>query len=92
MAKEAVFRPIDADRVEQIQQLVSDPPPAIKEKAIPIFRRLCQVESGIHGTTLDKVHLHELGGVDSIVDVVGALSGLDALGIERIYASPLPLG
>jgi hypothetical protein len=53
---------------------------------------LCEVEASIHGTPLDKVHLHELGGVDTIVDVVGALSGLDALGIERVFASPLPLG
>ncbi|MGC8782070.1 MAG: nickel pincer cofactor biosynthesis protein LarC, partial [Anaerolineae bacterium] len=42
--------------------------------------------------SLDHVHLHELGGVDTIVDVVGCLVGLDALGIERVYASPLPLG
>ena len=70
----------------------SDLLPAIKERAMAIFRRLCGVEAGIHGTTLDKVHLHELGGVDTIVDVVGALVGLDEMGIERIYASPLPLG
>jgi uncharacterized protein (TIGR00299 family) protein len=70
----------------------SDLPPAIKEGAIAIFRRLGEVEAGIHGTTIDQVHLHELGGVDTIVDVVGALIGLDALGIERVYVSPLPLG
>ncbi len=66
--------------------------PGIKERALAIFRRLAEVEAGIHGTTLDHVHLHELGGVDTIVDVVGCLVGLDALGIERVYASPLPLG
>ncbi|MEJ5197914.1 MAG: nickel pincer cofactor biosynthesis protein LarC [Anaerolineae bacterium] len=64
----------------------------IQRQAVAIFRRLAEVEAGIHGTTLDHVHLHELGGVDTIVDVVGCLVGLDALGIERVYASPLPLG
>jgi len=77
--------------VERIVQQ-SDLPPAIKQKAMGIFGRLCEVEAGIHGAAPDKVHLHELGGVDTIVDVVGALSGFDALGIERLYASPLPLG
>jgi hypothetical protein len=59
---------------------------------VSIFRRLGEVEASIHGTTPDQVHLHELGGVDTIVDVVGALAGLDALGVEAVYASPLPLG
>jgi uncharacterized protein (TIGR00299 family) protein len=65
---------------------------ATKDQAIAIFRRLGEVEADIHGTTLDQVHLHELGGVDTIVDVVGALVGLEALGIKRVYASPLPMG
>jgi uncharacterized protein (TIGR00299 family) protein len=79
-----------ADIEEVVRQ--SELPPAIKDKAITTFRRLGQVEAGIHGTSLDKVHLHELGGVDTIVDVVGAYWALEALGIERVYSSPLPLG
>jgi hypothetical protein len=70
----------------------SDLTPDIKKKATAIFNRIGEVEAGIHGATLDHVHLHELGGVDTIVDVVGALVGLAALGIEKVYASPLPLG
>lgn len=66
--------------------------PQITERAKAIFRRLGQVEAGIHGTTLEKVHFHELGGVDTIVDIVGALVGLEALGIEKVYASEVPLG
>jgi hypothetical protein len=66
--------------------------PGIQLQANAIFRRMAEVEAGIHGTTLDHVHLHELGGVDTIVDVVGCLVGLDALGIEKVYASPLPMG
>lgn len=70
----------------------SDLSPGIQERALAIFRRLCEVEGGIHGASPESVHLHELGGVDTIVDVVGALVGLDGLGIDRVYASPLPLG
>ncbi len=66
--------------------------PAIQNQALAIFKRLCEAEAKIHGTTFDKVHLHELGGVDTIVDVVGTLVGLGALGIEQVHASPLPLG
>lgn len=64
----------------------------IKDKAVAIFRRLGQVEAGIHGLPLEQVHLHELGGLDTIVDVVGVLAGLEALGIEQVVVSPLPLG
>ena len=67
-------------------------PKHIQEKASGIFRRLAEVEAGIHGQPLEQVHLHELGGVDTLVDVVGTLVGLDELGVERVYASPLPLG
>lgn len=64
----------------------------IKEQANIIFHRMGKVEARIHGTTIDDVHLHELSGVDTIVDVVGALVGLDELGIEEVCASPVPLG
>jgi len=64
----------------------------IQQKAISIFRRLGTIEAEIHGTTLEQVHLHELGGVDTIVDVVGTLLGLEMLGIEKVIASPVPLG
>jgi uncharacterized protein (TIGR00299 family) protein len=69
----------------------SNLPADIMEKSVAIFHRLGEVEAGIHGTSLDKVHLHELGGVDTIVDVVGVLLGLKTLGIERVHASPVPL-
>jgi uncharacterized protein (TIGR00299 family) protein len=67
-------------------------PRHIQQKANAIFHRLGSVEAGIHGVSLDHVHLHELGGVDTIVDVVGVLMGLEALGIEKVFASPIPLG
>jgi uncharacterized protein (TIGR00299 family) protein len=85
---------VPARHLPEIEAIVieSDLPSAIKEQAVAIFRQLGEVEASIHGTSLDQVHLHELGGVDTIVDVVGALVGLDALGVEQVYASPLPMG
>src|SRR5512145_2119113 len=82
-----------ARHLSEIEAIVleSDLPVTIKERAVAIFRRLGEVEAGIHGTTLDQVHLHELGGIDTIVDVVGTLAGLAALGVERVVVSPLPL-
>jgi uncharacterized protein (TIGR00299 family) protein len=67
-------------------------PDPIRQRALSIFRRLAEVEAGVHNQPVEGVHLHELGGVDTIIDVIGALLGLDALGVEKITASPLPLG
>jgi uncharacterized protein (TIGR00299 family) protein len=85
---------VPARHLPDIEAIIaeSDLAPDIKESAVGIFRRLGEVEAGIHGTQLEQVHLHELGAVDTIVDVVGALVGLDALGVEAVYASPLPMG
>jgi uncharacterized protein (TIGR00299 family) protein len=85
---------VPARHLPEIEAIItkSSLSPGIKERATAIFRRLGEAEAGIHDTSLDQVHLHELGGVDTIVDVVGALVGLEALGIERVYASPLPMG
>ena len=63
----------------------------IKRRAAAIFRRLGEVEAAIHGTTPERVHLHELGGIDTIVDVVGVLIGFELLGVDRVECSPLPL-
>jgi uncharacterized protein (TIGR00299 family) protein len=85
---------VPARHLPEIEAIITESSlsPAIKERAVAIFRRLGEVEASIHATSLDQVHLHELGGVDTIVDVVGALVGLGALGIERVYVSPLPMG
>jgi uncharacterized protein (TIGR00299 family) protein len=89
-----VAEDVPARHLAEIDAIVvdSDLAPALKEKALAVFHRLGEVEAGIHGISLDQVHLHELGGVDTIVDVVGALVGLEALGVRQVYASPLPLG
>ncbi len=70
----------------------SDLSDALKAQASAIFRKMGEAEAHIHGASFDQVHLHELGGVDTIVDVVGALVGLDALGVAHVYGSPVPLG
>jgi hypothetical protein len=67
-------------------------PESVRHRAISIFQRLAQVEAGIHNRPVESVHLHELGGVDTIIDVTGALIGLEALGVEKVVVSPLPLG
>lgn len=57
-----------------------------------IFRRLGAAEAKVHGTTIEQVHFHEVGAIDSIVDIVGSVLALEELGIERIVCSPIPLG
>ena len=63
-----------------------------KEKAACVFQKLAEAEAKIHGTTIEAVHFHEVGAVDAIVDVVGAIVGLEILGIEAIYASKFRFG
>lgn len=64
----------------------------IKESAKKIFENLARVEGRIHNIRFNKVHFHELGSVDSIIDIVGFCIAIEALGIEKIYTSCLPLG
>ena len=63
-----------------------------KTRAKDLFQRLGSAEADIHGTTLDKVHLHEVGALDSIIDIVGAVYAIESLGVERVVASPLNVG
>jgi len=66
--------------------------PSQKELAKRIFTRLGEAEAHVHGSTLRKVHFHEVGAVDSIADIVGSAIGWDLLGVERIECSPIPTG
>lgn len=63
-----------------------------KAKAIKMFTRLGEAEAAIHGTTLEKVHLHEVGALDSIIDIVGAVFALEWFGADRIVSSPINVG
>jgi uncharacterized protein (TIGR00299 family) protein len=64
----------------------------VKDRASAIFRRLAEAEAAVHGIELDKVHFHEVGALDAIVDIVGASAGLELLGVEKIFASSIALG
>ncbi len=67
-------------------------PPRIKEKSLRIFEKIARAEASVHGVSMDEVHFHEVGAVDSILDIAGAAAALDYFDIEKIYSSPLPLG
>jgi pyridinium-3,5-bisthiocarboxylic acid mononucleotide nickel chelatase len=64
----------------------------VKERSSALFRRLGDAEAAVHGTGVEDVHFHEVGAVDSIVDIVGGVIGLCWLGAARIVASPLNVG
>ena len=64
----------------------------VKQRSVKIFERLANAESKIHGCPAEKVHFHEVGGIDAIADIVGAALCIEYLGIKRITASSLPLG
>ncbi|MFQ5925182.1 MAG: nickel insertion protein, partial [Dehalococcoidia bacterium] len=63
-----------------------------KERSALIFERLATAEAKVHRLPIEEVHFHEVGAVDAIIDVVGAVLGLDLLGIEALFSSPLPSG
>ncbi len=64
----------------------------VKTTALKIFTRLAEAEAHVHNTSIEEVHFHEVGAVDSILDIVGAAVGFEALGIQAMYTSPLPMG
>lgn len=64
----------------------------VKEGALEVVRLIAGEEARIHNMPVEEVHLHEVGGEDAIIDIVGGLLGMERLGIERVVSSPLPLG
>jgi uncharacterized protein (TIGR00299 family) protein len=63
-----------------------------KDRAKELFARLGEAEAAIHGTPLDQIHLHEVGALDSIIDVVGTVFAMETIGVERVVSSPLNVG
>ncbi len=66
--------------------------PPVRERAAAIFQKLGEAEARVHDVPLEKIHFHEVGAVDAIVDIVGACIGFQALGIEKFACSPLNVG
>lgn len=66
--------------------------PRALERAERVFNRLAMAEAKVHGTTVEKIHFHEVGAVDAIVDIAGVCQALELLNIDEITASALPLG
>jgi uncharacterized protein (TIGR00299 family) protein len=66
--------------------------PAGRDRAKALFERLAEAEAAIHDMPVEKVHLHEVGALDSIIDIVGAVFGLEWLGVDRIMSSALNIG
>jgi len=67
-------------------------PDPIQERAVAVFTRLAEAEAAVHGSQPEAVHFHEVGAVDSILDIVGSVAGFYRLGIDALFCSPLPLG
>ena len=79
---------------EQIRRLISQSPLSDKviKKSCDVFEKIASAESKIHGCSVKDVHFHEIGGVDSIVDIVGTVLCIDYLGVKKIFSSKIPLG
>lgn len=77
-----------------IRELIkaADLPAAVIDRSVACMTRLAEAEAAIHGVAVDRVHFHELGAVDTLVDVVGSMLLVDALSVGRIEARPVNLG
>ncbi len=83
-----------ARHLHDIEEIIegSGLPAPVQARSLSIFRRLAEAEARVHGTPVDHVHFHEVGALDAIVDVVGAVTGFWLLGVERAYASHVHVG
>ncbi|KZL93620.1 nickel pincer cofactor biosynthesis protein LarC [Clostridium magnum] len=66
--------------------------PEVKERIIQVFTRLAEAEAKVHNTTVESIHFHEVGALDSIIDICGSVIGMNLLGVEKVYSSPIHVG
>jgi uncharacterized protein (TIGR00299 family) protein len=89
----AVHEHTTGRRAAELIDLVGRAQPApVAAMALVAVRALAEVEAGIHGVPVDDVHLHEIGGVDTVVDIVGVAAALHALGVTQVWSAPVRLG
>ena len=83
-----------ARHLDDIRQILknSDLPLPVIQRSIQVFENLAKIEGDIHHISPKKVHFHEVGAVDSIVDIVATVAGIELLGIEKVFASRIPVG
>jgi pyridinium-3,5-bisthiocarboxylic acid mononucleotide nickel chelatase len=83
-----------ARKLADIREMIHNSPlsESVKARSIQVFEKLAVAEAQVHGTTIDRIHFHEVGAVDSIIDVIGAMIGFELLGIEKFLSSPLRVG
>lgn len=92
---EVKYPPEHAHRhLRDIEKIINDSrlKDSVKKRAIQIFTKLAEAEAKVHGTNVEKIHFHEVGAMDAIVDVVGACVGFEILGIEKFYCSKIHTG
>ena len=92
---EVKYPPEHAHRhLRDIEKIINDSrlKDSVKKRAIQIFTKLAEAEAKVHGTDVQKIHFHEVGAMDAIIDVVGACVGLELLGIEKFYCSKIHTG
>src|SRR5690348_3773224 len=80
--------------LRQIREVVARAPlpDRVKERSDRAFTMIAEQEAALHATTVDRVHLHEVGAVDAILDIVGGVWGFELLGVERVYCGPIAMG
>lgn len=80
--------------LSDIEKLIAESKLTERERsfALRLFRKVGQAEAKVHGTSIEEVHFHEVGAIDSIVDIVGVAVAIENLGIDKLYASPTPTG
>ncbi|MCD8911074.1 nickel pincer cofactor biosynthesis protein LarC [Staphylococcus gallinarum] len=81
-------------KAKDIYQIInnSDLPQRVKKRGISVFEVIAQAEAKIHGMDVNDVHFHEVGAMDSIIDIIGSCLALESLAIDNLYASPIPTG